>query len=436
MAFIIIISRFLQRFLNLFHYGGTSLVGSIALKLKPSIIKELSSNINIVCVTGTNGKTTTCAMICEGYKKAGIDYFSNTSGANMLNGIATAFINNSKLNGKPKHINAILECDENSLPLITSYIDADVIVVTNIFRDQLDRYTEITSTKNQIIKGIRNSKNATIVLNADCPITYSIMNYIDNDIITFGIGAEIESFSPTDITHCPCCSSKLSYKSHSYAQLGDFYCGCCGYKRAIPTLNVTSISKLDNGYSIVLNNKTYDISVNGVYNVYNFLSASCVLKLTGLNPSLLSSFNGTFGRLERFYNIDQEITLLLVKNPVGFQNCIKYISSSGLDMDAAFCLNDNDADGKDVSWIWDVNFSGIKNQLADVYCFGTRSKDMCLRLKYDDIVSIPYDNEEYDKLISLIKSSKRDFVIFATYTAMMKLRHKLIANFGGDEFWQ
>lgn len=369
-------------------------------------------------------------MIEHGMKNNNIPCFINKSGANMLGGVATAFIKNSNLFGKPKCRYAVLECDENSLPLITNSINAKIIVVTNIFRDQLDRYAEVNTTFDKIKQGIENSPNATIVLNADCPLTYSLKFHCKNDVVSFGVNGNGKGNVPSDSPFCPCCSSRLKYNSVMYAQLGDFCCPNCKYKRVTPDLCATDV----HGSSFVLDGKSITLSLGGIYNVYNFLSASSVLNLLHLNYLSLQSFGGSFGRMENFYCDNRKITVMLVKNPVGFSNCINYAFSRFGEFESVFALNDNDADGKDVSWIWDVDFSAVKSRKN--YTVGKRAYDMALRLKYDGIVPIVIDGEDYSKLIALIKNGNTDFVIFSTYTAMMNLRHLLIENFGGDEFWQ
>ncbi|MDO4363910.1 MAG: Mur ligase family protein, partial [Clostridia bacterium] len=166
MLITLLISKILIKILNIIGKGATSLPGKIALKLKPGILFRLSKGVYCICVTGTNGKTTTCALIEHGLKTNNVPYFINKSGANMISGVTTAFIKNSNIFGKPKCRYAVLECDENSLPIITNSINTKIIVVTNIFRDQLDRYAEVNTTFDKIKQGILNSPNATVVLNA------------------------------------------------------------------------------------------------------------------------------------------------------------------------------------------------------------------------------------------------------------------------------
>lgn len=437
--FSILIAKLTAKILHFLGKGATTLPGRIALYLKYNILNNLSSGVKIICVTGTNGKTTTCALIEHALKKQGVSYFINKSGANMITGVATAFVMNSTIFGKCKKDYAILECDENSLPMISRYIDADVVVVTNLFRDQLDRYGEISHTLNKIKEGIDNMPQAQLVLNADCPLTFSLSHYCSNKVSTFGINAAFHDNSLSDNRFCPFCNCELSYHSKVYAQLGNYYCPNCSYQRTKPNFLVTDIIDIcEFSSSFVVDGNLLQITLGGVYNIYNFCSAALALKILGFSDySSLCTFSGAFGRMERFKNGTQNILLMLVKNPVGFSSCIKYASKIKGEIDIAFALNDNAADGKDVSWIWDSSLADLKVKNAFFYTVGTRSYDMALRLKYDSFfVTKAIDDEDYSNLIEIIKSSSRDFVVLANYTSMMNMRHLFIENFGGKEFWQ
>lgn len=419
----VLVAKLVLALLRMLNRGATTLPGRIALKINPNILSFLSKGVKVICVTGTNGKTTTCALISSVLKSNDISYFTNKSGANMLTGVVTAFIENSSLFGRCKSEYAILECDENSLPIIADYLNANIVAVTNIFRDQLDRYGEVDYTLNQISLAISKLNSPTLVLNADCPLTMTLQN---DNTITYGISSKTEIKSMSDIRYCPYCDTELSYNSVVYAHLGDYYCPKCGYHRHSPNYDMKNLSD-DN----------IRVALKGTYNLYNILSAYSVCRTMGIDKlDSLSSFYGSFGRTEMFKHKDITILLLLVKNPVGYANCIDLVKLKGKIFNIAFALNDNSADGTDVSWIWDVDFSPISSLISDSYTLGTRSYDMALRLKYNDIFAKPLSGESYNDLVSIIKSSNQDFVIFSTYTSMMSLRHYLVDEFGGEEFWQ
>ncbi len=426
----VIIAKLILALLRLINHGATTLPGKIALKINSKLLTHLSKGVRVICVTGTNGKTTTCALISNNLSHNGMSYFTNKSGANMITGVATAFVDNCDIFGRCKKDFAVLECDENSLPLIAEYIDAEIVVVTNVFRDQLDRYGEVNFTLNQISLAVSKMKSPILALNADCPLTMSLCN--DNSV-SFGLSSTADIASVSDNRYCPICNNELQYHSVVFAHLGDYYCTRCGYHRSRPNYELSLI----NDSVVMINGHRLLVSLKGTYNLYNILSAYAVCDLVGVKDfSGLSTFYGAFGRIEKFKYNDTNILVLLVKNPVGFANCIDLVSSMGGIYNIAFALNDNSADGTDVSWIWDVDFSSLSSSIDECYTLGTRSYDMALRLKYDDISSMSLDGECYSDLISIIKKSTNDFVFFSTYTSMMNMRHYLVDEFGGDEFWQ
>ena len=436
----IITAKLVLKILRLMGKGATTLPGRIALKMKYNILNTLSFGVKIICVTGTNGKTTTCAFIEHALREGGFSYFINKSGANMISGVASSFIENCTVFGRCKKEYAILECDENSFPEISRYLDAEIVAVTNVFRDQLDRYGETETTLNTIVSAIKNMPEAVLVLNADCPLTYSISEKCENKVITFGINANSRLKSAEDNRFCPLCKSELVYKSRVYAQLGNFFCPRCAFKRVYPDFCAEEISALENGKSEFFicydKRELVSTSLGGIYNVYNYCCAYAILKTLGIRTDSLSSFSGAFGRTERFSGDGFEVLLLLVKNPVGFANCINFASKMR-GYNFVFALNDNEADGCDVSWIWDACFSKLKNASSSFYTIGKRSPDMALRLKYDGITATEIiSGEDYEYLIKLLKTKKQNTVVFANYTAMMNMRKHFIRAFGGKEFWQ
>lgn len=439
MIIALIISKLVAKVLRLFGKGATTLPGKIALALKYNILNPLSKNVHIICVTGTNGKTTTCALIEHILQKQEKSYFINKSGANMLTGVTTSFVMNSSIFGRCRKDYAILECDENSMPLISRYIDAEIVVVTNVFRDQLDRYGEIDYTLSKIKQGIDYMPDSVLVLNTDCPLTYSLSQTCKNNVVTFGINGNITNDFVSDNTYCPICSSPLVYSSRVYAQLGGFYCKQCGYSRTTPKFQVEEITSTNSQNSrFVLNNQQIHLSIGGIYNIYNALAAIAALDCLMINGTEdISTFTGAFGRMEKFKTKNGYALLLLVKNPVGLSNCIEYVSNEFGKINAVFVLNDNPADSTDVSWIWDSSFSQLKGVINSSITMGIRAYDMALRLKYDDIiVDRIIDGEDYQRLIELINSDSENYVVFSTYTAMLKMRHDFVDAFGGKEFWE
>ena len=440
--FALLAARITRVFLRLFKNGATTLPGRAALFFKYDILTKMSQSVRVICVTGTNGKTTTCALLEHALKSEGKSYFINKSGANMIGGVTAAFAENCTLSGRCKKEFAILECDENSLPAISRYLDAEVLAVTNIFRDQLDRYGEVTHTLSAIRQSVENMPAATLVLNADCPLTNSL-SLCDNACVKFGVNADFDEIDVSEARYCPKCRNELKYKRRVFSHLGDYVCKRCGYSRGEVDFEARNISLHgENGSSFELaangRQTPVRLSLGGVYNVYNLLCAAAVLDVLGIDDlQCMENFSGAFGRMETFFNDGHRILLLLVKNPVGFSSCAAYASGIYSAVGTVIALNDNAADGRDVSWIWDSDLDSLCSMSSRFFTFGTRANDMTLRLKYNGIpVERTLEGEDMRALIDLIEETEGDVVIMANYTAMMNVRKTLRRCFGGKEFWQ
>lgn len=449
-----LICRFVHFVLQKMGRGATTMPGRVALKVKRNILSDLSKDVKVIIVTGTNGKTTSCRIIEEGLKKAGKTYFINKSGANLITGITSSFIMNSTVTGKKKYDYAIVECDENAFREVSRYIHCDVVLVTNVFRDQLDRYGEVTHTLNAIKESVKNLPNAVICLDADCSLTYSMSREIPNKIVTFGVDVPFDENAKapeiSDAKYCIFCKNEYDYTYHTYGHLGGFVCKKCGYKRPQPDFSVKSVEELKQNYSVVTADFDGDINlvkinIGGAYNVYNAIGCAAGLSSLGIDNktiiSALETFNGAFGRMEQFSSGDNKMNVILVKNPAGFSQTMNFIKSVEEDFTLILSLNDNAADGRDISWIWDVDFCSIfeKTNLKNLYVTGKRCYDMAVRVKYEgtggrDIKII--ENEDYNKLVDIAVSQGNDVYIVPTYTSMMAMRPVIAKRLGGKEFWE
>ncbi|MEA4894493.1 MAG: Mur ligase family protein, partial [Oscillospiraceae bacterium] len=211
------------RLLRLIGRGGTAIPGKIAVRICPDLLSRLAENVRCVIITGTNGKTTSSRIIEEIYIKAGASYFANRSGANLINGITSIFIENSTLTGKPKKENAVIECDEAASKEVCRLINPAVVLVTNVFRDQLDRYGEVSGTLENIMIGIKNSPNAVVCLNADCSLTASIAEHVPNKIIFYGIDVPIYKNPVSEVSdapYCIRCKHEYAYSYRTFGHLG------------------------------------------------------------------------------------------------------------------------------------------------------------------------------------------------------------------------
>ena len=277
----------ITKVMNLLGYGATTLPGRIALFFKRDILAKLSQGVKVIVITGTNGKTTSARIVEEGLKEAGKSYFINRSGANLITGITTSFIMNSTNSGKCTKEYAVIECDENAFRTVSKYLKAKVVLVTNVFRDQLDRYGEVSHTLSAIQESVNNLPEATLVINGDCSLTNTLKR---ENTVTYGVSVPLDQTSAVrDGTRCIHCKHQLEYDYFTYAHLGKYRCPGCGYCRETPDYNVTDIVETTPDSSTVMLNGTTPVKINlgGVYNIYNGIGALAALVwvLTGRRRS-------------------------------------------------------------------------------------------------------------------------------------------------------
>ncbi|MBS5938510.1 Mur ligase family protein [Clostridium sp.] len=425
--------------------GGTTFPGKVALKIDRNILKRVSQGYKVVLVTGTNGKTTTTSMIYNIVKEDGKKVITNNTGANLFPGIVTTFIDNYKFFSKTEDAYAIIEVDEANLKYITKYITPEIITVTNLFRDQLDRYGEVYTTLNKILEGITLTKDTTLVLNGD----ESLLGNLDlpNKTVFYGFNAKINEDTKIDVNadakFCKFCKAPYEYNHITYNHLGDFYCTGCGFKRAELKYAVNEILDLSPDSSTVkINNLDIEVSQSGVYNIYNALCAFAITKELGVkDESIIKSLenqDSSFGRQESL-NIDgKEVKIILVKNPAGYNQALDTLCLNKESFSCAFLLNDNYADGTDVSWIWDVDFEKLHNlNIDEVFISGLRCYDMAVRLKIAGLEEEKFIIEtEFENLTSKIKESTNNKIyILATYTAMINYRKHLYSKGYIKKLW-
>lgn len=418
--------------------GGTTFPGKVALKIDKNILEKVSQGYKVVLVTGTNGKTTTTSMIYNIAKASGKKVITNNTGANLFPGIVTTFIDNYKFFSPTKDSYAIIEVDEANLKYIAKYISPEIITVTNLFRDQLDRYGEVYTTLSKILEGITLSPSTTLVLNGD----ESLLGNLDlpNKTVFYGFNAKISDNKNIDVNadakFCKFCKSPYEYNHITYNHLGDFYCTGCGFKRAQLKYAVNEILELTPDSSTVkFNDLVVTISQSGVYNIYNALCAYSIAKELGIKDEAiqksLQNQDSSFGRQEALNIEGKEVKIILVKNPAGYNQALDTLCLNKDKFSAAFLLNDNYADGTDVSWIWDVDFEKLHNlNIDEIFISGIRCYDMAVRLKIAGLNKEKFIIEEnFDALTEKIKSSNNNKIyILATYTAMINYRKHLYSK--------
>lgn len=405
--------------------GGTSIIGKIVLKMCPDFLsyanKYIQTKIN---VTGTNGKTTTSGLISHLLRKSGNSIINNALGANMIQGVVNALA--VDLNPFKKYKFSVIESDEAFLEVIYDKFDADYLLVTNLFRDQLDRYGELATTKRLIQNGINKKENLKLILNADDPLVASfeggskrIFYGVEN--VEYKDGLEPSQSHTEEAFNCPC-GKPLNYEKKFYAQQGHYYCEC-GYIR--PETKYKAFVTLYKDRSVLnVNYEYYEVPLVGLYNAYNALGAIALCRELGLSAEEiqqnLKTFKVAFGRSEVKYLKGKRTLIQLIKNPIGANEVIKTVD---LDSNLLIIINDNYADGRDVSWLWDAEFEVVNTIKKEIVVSGTRAYDMALRLKYAGV----QDNnikviKSIQKAVEYVgKNADNSITILPTYTALLKL---------------
>jgi UDP-N-acetylmuramyl tripeptide synthase len=426
---------------------GTALTGKVAMKIKPDILKDLATKCDkIVLITGTNGKTTTTNLSNHVFKGKYNNILSNLNGSNMIQGVISPFI----INKKPHYDWGIFEVDEGSVPIVTKYLTPDYLILTNFFRDQLDRYGEVENTIKLVHDSITNEK-ITLILNADDP---SSLYFDDLDNRKVYYSQKESPISKKDQTvaeslFCPKCGHKLRYEYINYGNIGKFFCKNCGSKSHEADYEINSLKIEEKYYEFTVSDKkdnaTIKLNLLGIYNLYNSLAVISLARENNFDYNLIKNqienFKYEKGRMETIKIENNEAILVLSKNPVGLSEVLKTIRYDPNEKSMMFILNDYAPDGKDISWIWDAYFEEILNMenLNKFYCVGTRAEDLALRLKYGNIplekikIYPSKNTTDIEKPINDILNENKKVYIVATFTAMPEARKILIRKQKSDD---
>lgn len=390
--------------------GGTSIVGVVAQRVYPDIVGHLAKELEhgSIMVTGTNGKTTTSSFVSAILRDDGLRVWRNREGSNLVGGVASSLVIRAQPNGHLRRAGqaiSILEVDEAALPKLVRSIPPRVVVFTNLFRDQLDRYGEVDSVVTKWKQAIALlPATTTLVLNADDPTIAQLGDGFAGRIYYYGIDdltLETDEGQPTTERHqvidtrvCSNCGGEYEYERRFYSHMGHYHCPQCGKQRPTPDIRVSHVQMESFDRIRILleaNNESQEVVVPlpGLYNIYNALAAAATsLALSiGWEPivSGIEQSKPVFGRGERIQAEGRTMRLLLAKNPTGFNEVLRTLFSDDQPRHILFVLNDNIADGQDISWIWDVDFERLVGQTQTLVVSGTRALDLALRLKYAGI---------------------------------------------------
>jgi UDP-N-acetylmuramyl tripeptide synthase len=428
---------FISRLLN--KGNGSTWPGHIALSLNPNFLEDIlgHNSVKVIFIAGTNGKTTTSRMITTLLEDNGKKVLQNTSGANLVNGIASSLLLNANLFGKIREDFAVFEIDENSLPLALAHITPHVVICLNLFRDQLDRYGELDVIAQKWKKVFAElPKSTTLVLNADDP-QVAYLKELKENVVYFGLDTkdmkQAKLQHSADSVFCPRCQTKLVYKHIAYSHLGDWECEKCGLKR-------------EKILRSAQNDKKMQFPLPGLYNKYNTLAAIACAEILGLSSEqihiALATVTPAFGRQEKINIGGKHIQIFLSKNPTSFNQSLQTI----MDMKGKYVLlvlNDRIPDGRDVSWIWDIDIESVIDKFSKIIVSGDRCYDMGLRVQYtfsrhsresgnlDPRVKPEDDVKVFENLEWAIKEGLNSIpdgetlYILPTYSAMLEVRQIL-----------
>ena len=419
--------------------GATSIPGKVLLRLDPHAIRTLSRGLSrSAAISATNGKTTTAAMVAAILDRGGAQLVANRAGANMAGGIAATLLTGKGDTG-------VFEVDEFWLGQVAGELQPDALLLGNLFRDQLDRYGELDTIADRWADVVAQSGDTTLVINADDPLVADLARdriaASDPRVITYGVedtSLALEGLQhASDSTHCRRCGAPYRYDAIFLGHQGHYHCDVCGATRPQPAVSAHDVV-LDGirNASFTLRTPAGDAAVTlplpGLYNVYNALGAAALGLALGCTlddiAAGLRSVAPAFGRAETVALDGHELSIMLIKNPAGANEVLRTLALEAGDHDLFAVLNDNIADGRDVSWIWDADFELLGERVRRATCAGTRAAEMGLRLKYAGVPADRIDvveeslSEGLDR--ALDGATSRVFAL-PTYTAMLALRDEL-----------
>lgn len=405
---------------------SSSSPGEYALRICPELVKDLNKYVKkgIIVTCGTNGKTTTNNLMCSALEAKGYRVLCNRLGANMLNGVATAFLQEADCLGRLSVDYACLEIDEAYTPVVFKYFKPDVMVVTNLFRDQLDRYGEIDITSEKILSAIRMIPSPRLVLNGDDPLCVRFGREKNVKAYYYGISEKVlpQTNDTKEGRFCPICGAEQTFRYYHYSQLGDYYCPVCGFKRPRIDFEVKNV-RLETPMRFTINSQPMEINYKGFYNIYNLVAVYGALSVLGESTDdfagLLSGYKPQIGRMQEFCFKEKPVILSLSKNPAGFNQAIATVNTDKRKKDVIIAINDLANDGRDVSWLWDVDFDKIYDEnLNTLTTTGIRVWDISLRFKYADIRVDYMTHDMKDAVGRALKTDSEAVYVLVNYTAL------------------
>ncbi|HEY4278910.1 MAG TPA: MurT ligase domain-containing protein [Conexibacter sp.] len=432
--------------------GGTSLPGKVLMRLEPHAIGALAGRLpqGSVVISATNGKTTTAAMVASILERKGTRLVHNRAGANMAGGIASTLMGAARNGGIDGQL-GLFEVDEFWLGQLVGELRPRKLLLGNLFRDQLDRYGELETIADRWAEIVSaRGRTTQLVLNADDPLVADLGREqprvvyfgVDDDSLALG-----EMQHASDSKHCRRCGHAYVYDAIYLGHLGHYHCPQCGQRRPTPSVVASEVVLTGTrAASFVLSvgeeRRQVAIPLPGLYNVYNAIAAAALTSALGASLDEivggLGEVAAAFGRAETIPLDGRELSILLIKNPAGANEVLRTLALEPGEVDLLAVLNDNTADGRDISWVWDADFELLAGHVRRVTCSGTRAAELALRLKYAGVD--PERLSVVPNLETALDEARGDGegTLFAlpTYTALLSLRELLARRGLAPEYWR
>lgn len=425
---------------------GSNLPGKLARRLAPTVLSRLSQQAKsgVIAVTGTNGKSTTSGLLSSILRSAGLELVHNKQGANLVTGITASLVEAATWDGKLNVDYCLFETDEAALPLIAREVKLKQVVVTNLFRDQLDRFGELDTTAKLIAKGITQNGSMAI-LNADdpnvsqlvpdCPRLFFGIESLKNAPEKSSIATEQDGMSvqSMELSYCGACGAETAYSLVFYGQLGHWSCTKCDHKRPVPTVTASDVEVGSTGstFTLRIDGRAGDavVPLPGMFNVYNALAAAAAASALGVAMETirqgLKNYQTLFGRSEKISVAGKKVLIQLIKNPAGASQAISAVVKDP-QARVFIAINDNLADGRDISWLWDADFEQLASHEKQIMVSGQRAEDMAVRMKYaglsaDKIITVPKLDRALDQALNMVQEGETLWMM-PTYTCLLELQ--------------
>ncbi|MGH2454058.1 MAG: MurT ligase domain-containing protein [bacterium] len=424
--------------------GATTMPGRIAASFDPHILASLGGRLRqgTVLITGTNGKTTTARLLSAILERAGRRVVANRAGANLPSGITTALLRRSRVSGRVEGEVGVFEVDEATLPLVAEPLRPRALVLGNLFRDQLDRYGEIDLVADRWRAALAHLHGGTVLYNADDPLVADVARGRAGGR-PFGVddpdlGGATALEHAADGRYCYRCGIPYTYSAVRLGHLGIYRCDRCGTARPPAEVAADAVQMRGAaGATFTLRAPSgrvpIESSLPGLYNVYNVLAAAAAALALGISleeiAATVAGFRPAFGRGEHMLIDGHRVLMLLAKNPAGFNEVLRTVTAAGEPIVGVIAINDRIADGRDISWLWDVDFELLAGRARAVVLTGLRAPEMAVRLKYAGLdgaaVTLEPDPERAVRLGLSHLAAGETLYVMPTYTAMLALRAAL-----------